>query len=70
MPVKKIFIFFIRTYQLIVNPHIRSCCRFNPTCSEYAIGTFKKYSSIKAFFLTIKRIFKCHPFHKGGDDPV
>jgi len=65
---KKIFIIFIRTYQLIVSPHIKNCCRFNPTCSEYALIVFKKYNIIKAFFLTIKRIIKCNPFHPGGDD--
>ena len=65
---KKIFIFLIRTYQLIISQHIKNRCRFNPTCSEYALQAFKKYNITKAFFLTIKRITKCNPFHKGGDD--
>ena len=41
---KKIFIFLIRTYQLIISPHIKNCCRFNPTCSEYAIEAYLKKS--------------------------
>ncbi len=67
---KKIFIFLIRSYQLIISPHIKNRCRFHPTCSKYAIQALKKHSIIKAFFLTIKRIVKCNPFHPGGDDFV
>ncbi|MBN2478960.1 MAG: membrane protein insertion efficiency factor YidD [Parachlamydiales bacterium] len=67
---KKIFILFIRTYQLIISPHLQKSCRFNPSCSEYSLQAFQRFGIIKALFLTIKRIFKCHPFHKGGNDPV
>ena len=67
---KIIFIFLIRTYKLIVSPHLKNRCRFNPTCSEYAMQAFQKCPTIKALFLTIKRIVKCNPFHKGGDDPI
>lgn len=45
-------------------------CRFNPTCSEYAIEAIKKQGCIIGLFLILKRILKCHPFHEGGDDPV
>ncbi|MGB1701830.1 MAG: membrane protein insertion efficiency factor YidD [Cycloclasticus sp.] len=45
-------------------------CRFYPTCSEYALEAFQEYSAIKAFHLTLKRLFRCHPFCKGGVDPL
>ena len=45
-------------------------CKFYPTCSEYSIQAFEKYSFFKGFFLSIKRILKCNPFNKGGYDPL
>ncbi len=63
-------IILIRGYQLIVSPILGSNCRFMPTCSEYAIESFKSYGLIKGFFLTIKRIGKCHPWGSHGYDPI
>ncbi len=45
-------------------------CRFNPTCSVYCRDAIIKHGAIKGIFLGIKRISKCHPLCKGGDDPV
>tara|TARA_Y100000996_G_C22289007_1_gene547277 strand:- start:347 stop:592 length:246 start_codon:yes stop_codon:yes gene_type:complete len=63
-------IILIRGYQLIISPILGSNCRFMPTCSEYAIESFKSYGLIKGFFLTIKRIGKCHPWGSHGYDPI
>ena len=60
----------IRGYQLIISPLLGSNCRFMPTCSEYAMESFKSYGLIKGFFLTIKRIGKCHPWGSHGYDPI
>ena len=60
----------IRGYQLIISPLLGSNCRFMPTCSEYAIESFKSYGLIKGFFLTIKRNGKCHPWGSHGYDPI
>ena len=60
----------IRGYQLIVSPILGSNCRFMPTCSEYAIESFKSYGLIKGFFLTIKRVGKCQPWGSHGYDPI
>jgi putative membrane protein insertion efficiency factor len=49
---------------------MKPSCRFYPTCSQYAIDAIKKYGCLKGGYLAIKRIFKCHPFHPGGYDPV
>lgn len=45
-------------------------CRFHPTCSEYAYQAVAKYGLIKGFFMGFKRFLRCHPFSKGGHDPV
>lgn len=61
---------FIKAYQLTLGPFIGNCCRFYPSCSNYALEAFQKKSFIKALFLTLKRLSKCHPFAKGGIDFV
>ncbi|GIW64331.1 MAG: putative membrane protein insertion efficiency factor [Patescibacteria group bacterium] len=45
-------------------------CRFTPTCSKYTYQAVEKYGSIKGLFLGLKRIIRCHPFSKGGYDPL
>lgn len=45
-------------------------CIYVPTCSEYAIEAINKYGALKGGFLAIKRILRCHPFAKGGYDPL
>ena len=68
--IKNIFISFIKLYQYLISPMLGSHCRFNPTCSNYAIESIKKHNLIKALYLSFKRISKCHPWGKSGDDPV
>ncbi len=67
---KKIFILIIRLYQMILSPFMNNSCRFFPTCSEYGMQAIQKHGSLKGAWLTCKRICKCHPFHKGGFDPI
>lgn len=68
---KKILIKTVKFYRHAISPYKgASCCRFTPTCSEYAIEAIEKYGSIKGSYLAIKRILRCHPFSKGGYDPV
>ena len=63
-------IFIIKIYQLIFSPLIGKNCRYLPTCSEYAIESFKSYGLFRGFFYVIRRISKCHPFGNHGFDPV
>ncbi len=63
----KILILF---YKKFISPVLPSSCRFYPTCSSYSLQAIEKYGAIKGSWLAIKRISKCHPFHKGGYDPV
>ena len=67
---KKLLIILIKLYKFILSPVLPDSCRFSPTCSEYSIEALNKYGAFKGSFLTIKRIFRCHPFHPGGFDPV
>ena len=59
----------IRIYQKIPGPW-HSYCKFQPTCSNYAIGVLDEFGFFKGSYLMIKRILKCNPFSKGGYDPV
>lgn len=71
MIIKNFFIFLIKLYRKYISPYKgRSACIYTPTCSLYAIEALEKYGVIKGMFLTIKRILRCHPFAKGGYDPV
>lgn len=62
------FITLVRIYQKTVGVFFLFHCRFYPSCSEYSLLAFKKYGSGKGAYLTLKRIFKCHPYHPGGID--
>ena len=55
-------IFCVKAYSYLLSPIIGKNCRFFPTCSEYAIECFRNFGFIKGGWLSIKRIFKCHPF--------
>lgn len=67
---KRVIIFFLEIYQKISRRYLPKMCIYNPTCSEYTKQAIQKYGIIKGTFIGIKRIFRCHPFHKGGDDPL
>ena len=67
---KYIFIGLVRLYQLIISPWMPKSCRYHPTCSQYSIEAFQKHGAIKGLWLTIKRVGSCHPWSKGGYDPV
>ena len=67
---RKMFLMLIRCYQLAISPYIGAHCRFTPTCSQYAYIAISRYGAVKGLYLAVRRILKCHPFHKGGYDPV
>jgi uncharacterized protein len=68
--VKMIFLLFIKFYRIYLSPLKPPSCRYIPTCSEYAFIAIEKYGALKGGWLAVKRILRCHPFHKGGYDPV
>ena len=65
-----IFILPIKIYQILLSPLIGPSCRFNPTCSNYAIQAISKYGALKGLYLALKRIIRCHPWGESGNDPV
>ncbi|EJU29876.1 MULTISPECIES: membrane protein insertion efficiency factor YidD [Selenomonas] len=67
---KVVILLLIRFYRGFLSPLKPPSCRYIPTCSEYAMIAVEKYGAAKGSFLAIKRILRCHPFHKGGYDPV
>ncbi len=68
---KRIFIALVRFYQKhLSGMKSAPSCRFIPTCSEYAIEALEKYGAAKGTYLALKRILRCHPFCKGGYDPL
>ena len=67
---KNFLIKLIRGYQYLISPLLGHRCRFFPSCSHYATEAISRYGSTKGSYLAVKRIFKCHPFHPGGYDPV
>ena len=63
----------IRFYQKNISPARPPCCRFIPTCSQYALEAVEKYGAVKGGWLALKRISKCHPLHRQTSieyDPV
>ncbi|MBM4309342.1 MAG: membrane protein insertion efficiency factor YidD [Deltaproteobacteria bacterium] len=68
--IRTVIVAFVRGYQICISPFLGPRCRFTPTCSSYAIDALKKYSLLKALYLTARRLLKCHPFHPGGFDPA
>lgn len=67
---KKLIIKLIKHYQKNISPTKVSCCRFNPTCSNYAIEAIYEWGVIIGLLLSFYRILRCNPLFKGGYDPV
>ena len=67
---KQVLMALVKFYRKYISPLRRPCCRFMPTCSQYALEALEKYGALKGGWLTIKRILRCNPLCKGGYDPV
>ena len=67
---RHVLIAAIRMYQRYISRWTPSSCRFSPTCSEYAAQAVERYGAIRGTGLALARLSRCHPFHRGGDDPV
>ena len=67
---KNALLLAIKTYRSFISPLFPATCRFQPTCSQYALEAIACYGTIKGSWLACRRILRCHPFHPGGYDPV
>jgi hypothetical protein len=63
-------ILLIRVYQWVISPIIGPKCRYQPTCSHYAVEALKKHGPFKGCWLALRRIASCHPWGGSGWDPV
>ena len=68
--VRKTLYFTIRVYQCCISPFMINSCRYYPSCSSYCRDSIHNFGFVKGCFLTLKRLAKCHPFSRGGYDPV
>ena len=60
----------VRCYQWGISPWLGPRCRFDPTCSEYAVGAIRRFGPIRGGMLTLRRLSRCHPWGSSGYDPV
>lgn len=68
---KKLLILLVKLYRKYISPYKGgACCRFYPTCSEYAMQALEKYGAVKGSYKAVKRIIRCQPMCRGGYDPL
>lgn len=67
---QKLLLMFIRAYRRVLSPWIGRQCRFEPTCSQYAIDAIELYGPARGSWLALRRLLRCHPLCPGGSDPV
>ena len=67
---RRVFVFLIRGYQRVNSPGLPPTCRFQPTCSQYAIEAITRHGVPRGGWLTLRRILRCRPGGGAGEDPV
>jgi uncharacterized protein len=67
---KRFLLLLIRGYRQLLSPFLPPSCRFQPTCSAYALEAVTQYGAALGSWLAVKRILRCHPWSPGGYDPV
>lgn len=67
---RRLCLCILQSYRRIVSPLFGRSCRFEPTCSQYAMDAITRYGTWQGLGLAVVRLMKCHPFHPGGQDPV
>lgn len=67
---RRVLIALVRGYRLLLSPWLGSQCRFEPTCSAYALDALQRHGALGGSLLTVGRIARCHPWCAGGHDPV
>jgi putative membrane protein insertion efficiency factor len=68
--VGKLLLILIKAYRYCVSPLLGPCCRFFPSCSDYAAQAIDKHGAGYGGWLALKRVARCHPWHPGGYDPI
>lgn len=65
-----LLIALVKGYRLLLSPWLGSACRFEPTCSRYALQALERHGAAAGSYLTLRRLGRCHPWCAGGLDPV
>ena len=67
---RRLLIGLVKGYRLLLSPSLGSSCRFEPTCSAYALDALQQFGAGAGSYLTIRRLMRCHPWCAGGHDPI
>lgn len=67
---RRLLVLGVRAYQIGLGPLLPASCRYYPSCSAYAIEALERHGALRGTWLSVRRIFRCHPFRPGGYDPV
>ena len=67
---RRLLVLGVRAYQVGLGPLLPASCRYYPSCSAYAIEALERHGALRGTWLSVRRIFRCHPFRPGGYDPV
>ena len=67
---KRLLIGLVKAYRLLLSPWLGQACRFEPTCSAYAIEALERHGAAAGSYLTLRRLVRCQPWCQGGHDPV
>ena len=68
--IRRALVIAVKGYRLLLSPWLGSSCRFEPTCSVYAIEALERHGAAAGSYLTVARLARCHPWCAGGNDPV
>ncbi|APZ44770.1 membrane protein insertion efficiency factor YidD [Acidihalobacter ferrooxydans] len=67
---RSLLIVLIKGYRLFISPYMAPHCRYEPSCSAYAVEALQRHGALRGGWLALKRVSRCHPWHEGGYDPV
>jgi putative membrane protein insertion efficiency factor len=68
--IARLTVLMVRGYQVTLSPLLPSACRYQPSCSSYMIEAVERHGALRGVWLGARRILRCHPFARGGYDPV
>lgn len=69
-PIGRVLLTVLRFYRTAISPAFPPTCRFTPSCSAYAVEAIERFGAARGSWLALRRLLRCHPFHRGGHDPV